>query len=160
MFKPSLLSYAWPRTSASPMPARSVVAWLGNVIACVMRLRNRRHECRLSQPCVAYSRIPGQTNCREACMAWVVLFLAGLCEVAWAVGLKYTDGFSQLWPTISILAAMALSVVLLELALRWLPLGRRPAYPSRAIRFPRHLVRYPTRNETARRAESCGALHP
>jgi quaternary ammonium compound-resistance protein SugE len=59
----------------------------------------------------------------EACMAWVVLFLAGLCEVTWAVGLKYTDGFSRLWPTIGILAAMALSVALLELALRWLPLG-------------------------------------
>jgi quaternary ammonium compound-resistance protein SugE len=56
-------------------------------------------------------------------MAWVVLFLAGLCEVTWAVGLKYTDGFSRLWPTIGILAAMALSVALLELALRWLPLG-------------------------------------
>ena len=56
-------------------------------------------------------------------MAWIVLFLAGLCEVTWAVGLKYTDGFSRLWPTIGILAAMALSVALLELALRWLPLG-------------------------------------
>lgn len=56
-------------------------------------------------------------------MAWFVLFLAGLCEVTWAVGLKYTDGFSRFWPTAVTLAAMGLSVGLLGLALRWLPLG-------------------------------------
>jgi quaternary ammonium compound-resistance protein SugE len=56
-------------------------------------------------------------------MAWFVLFLAGLCEVSWAVGLKYTDGFSRIWPTAGTLAAMALSVALLGLTLRWLPLG-------------------------------------
>jgi quaternary ammonium compound-resistance protein SugE len=56
-------------------------------------------------------------------MAWFVLFLAGICEVSWAVGLKYTDGFSRIWPTAGTLAAMALSVALLGLTLRWLPLG-------------------------------------
>jgi quaternary ammonium compound-resistance protein SugE len=56
-------------------------------------------------------------------MAWFVLFLAGLCEVSWAVGLKYTDGFSRFWPTVATLAAMVLSVVLLWLAMRSLPLG-------------------------------------
>ena len=56
-------------------------------------------------------------------MAWFVLFLAGLCEVGWAVGLKYTDGFSRIWPTVATLAAMGLSVLLLWLALRSLPLG-------------------------------------
>jgi quaternary ammonium compound-resistance protein SugE len=52
-----------------------------------------------------------------------VLFLDGLCEVSWAVGLKYTDGFSRIWPTVATLAAMGLSVMLLWLALRSLPLG-------------------------------------
>ena len=56
-------------------------------------------------------------------MAWFVLFLAGLYEVSWAVGLKYTDGFSRIWPTMATLAAMGLSVLLLWLALRSLPLG-------------------------------------
>jgi multidrug transporter EmrE-like cation transporter len=46
-------------------------------------------------------------------MAWFVLFLAGLCEVSWAVGLKYTDGFSRIWPPAGTLAAMGFSVALL-----------------------------------------------
>lgn len=56
-------------------------------------------------------------------MAWFVLFLAGLCEVAWAVGLKYADGYTKLWPTVFTLAFMALSVWLLGVALKTLPLG-------------------------------------
>ncbi len=56
-------------------------------------------------------------------MAWLFLFVAGLFEVAWAVGLKYTDGFSRLWPPLGTLAAMAISLGLLGLALRVLPLG-------------------------------------
>jgi quaternary ammonium compound-resistance protein SugE len=59
----------------------------------------------------------------ELSMSWVVLFVAGLLEVAWAVGLKYTDGFTRLWPSVFTLAAMAGSVGLLGLALRTLPLG-------------------------------------
>ena len=56
-------------------------------------------------------------------LAWLVLFVAGLCEIGWAVGLKYTDGFSRLWPSLGTVAAMIASVVLLGLALKALPLG-------------------------------------
>ncbi|QDQ28184.1 quaternary ammonium compound efflux SMR transporter SugE [Chitinimonas arctica] len=56
-------------------------------------------------------------------MAWIILLLAGLLEVAWAVGLKYSAGFTRLWPSLATVAAMAASVALLGLALRTLPLG-------------------------------------
>lgn len=56
-------------------------------------------------------------------MHWIVLFLAGLLEIVWAVGLKYTAGFTRLVPSAITLAAMAGSVGLLGLALRQLPLG-------------------------------------
>ena len=55
--------------------------------------------------------------------AWLVLFVAGLCEVGWAVGLKYTEGFSRLWPSAATLLAMVVSVVLLGWSLKTLPLG-------------------------------------
>jgi quaternary ammonium compound-resistance protein SugE len=56
-------------------------------------------------------------------MAWLTLFFAGLFEVGWAVGLKYTDGFTRLWPTFATILSMAVSLGLLGLALRTLPLG-------------------------------------
>lgn len=56
-------------------------------------------------------------------MAWGILLLAGLLEVTWAVGLKYTDGFTRLWPSIVTIAAMAGSMGLLGIAVRTLPLG-------------------------------------
>jgi len=56
-------------------------------------------------------------------MAWIVLFVAGLLEVGWAVGLKYTEGFSRLWPSVGTVASMIVSLGLLGLALRTLPLG-------------------------------------
>lgn len=56
-------------------------------------------------------------------MSWTLLLLAGLFEVAWAVGLKYTEGFSRLWPSIGTIAAMIISLFLLGLAMRSLPLG-------------------------------------
>ncbi len=56
-------------------------------------------------------------------MAWAFLILAGLFEVGWAVGLKYTDGFTRPVPTVATVAAMAASMGLLGLALRTLPLG-------------------------------------
>ena len=56
-------------------------------------------------------------------MAWVVLFLAGLLEITWAVGLKYTEGFSRLWPSVGTAVALIASVGLLGVALRTLPLG-------------------------------------
>lgn len=56
-------------------------------------------------------------------MAWAVLFLAGLFEIGWAIGLKYSEGFSRLWPSAATVIAMALSVWLLGVALKSLPLG-------------------------------------
>ncbi|TAK46897.1 MAG: quaternary ammonium compound efflux SMR transporter SugE [Xanthobacteraceae bacterium] len=56
-------------------------------------------------------------------MAWTLLFIAGLLEVGWAIGLKFTEGFSRLWPSLFTLASMAASVILLGLALRALPVG-------------------------------------
>ena len=55
--------------------------------------------------------------------AWLVLLVAGLCEMVWAVGLKYTEGFTRLLPSTWTLAAMAASVVLLAWALKTLPVG-------------------------------------
>ena len=55
--------------------------------------------------------------------AWIVLFFAGLCEVVWAIGLKYTEGFSRFWPSAWTLAAMLVSVVLLGWSLKSLPVG-------------------------------------
>ncbi|MBP5996808.1 MAG: quaternary ammonium compound efflux SMR transporter SugE [Azonexus sp.] len=59
----------------------------------------------------------------SAASAWLILFIAGLCEIGWAVGLKYTEGFSRLWPSIGTLVAMTASVVLLGWSLKVLPLG-------------------------------------
>ena len=56
-------------------------------------------------------------------MAWLFLLVAGLCEVAWAIGLKYTEGFTRLLPSIATVAAMAASVGLLGLAFKSLPVG-------------------------------------
>jgi quaternary ammonium compound-resistance protein SugE len=56
-------------------------------------------------------------------MAWFVLVVAGLFEIGWAVGLKYTDGFTRLWPTLGTIVSMIVSLGLLGLALRTLPLG-------------------------------------
>jgi quaternary ammonium compound-resistance protein SugE len=56
-------------------------------------------------------------------MAWFLLFLAGLFEIGWAVGLKYTDGFTRLLPTTLTIVSMVFSVVLLGLAVKSLPMG-------------------------------------
>ena len=56
-------------------------------------------------------------------MAWIILFVAGLLEIAWAVGLKYTEGFTRLWPTIAAAIAVVGSMTLLGVSLRTLPLG-------------------------------------
>ena len=56
-------------------------------------------------------------------MAWVWLTVAGLLEVVWAVGLKYTEGFTRLWPSAITLAAMAASVYCLAVAMRTIPIG-------------------------------------
>ena len=56
-------------------------------------------------------------------MAWIWLTVAGLLEIVWAVGLKYTDGFTRLWPSVITLAAMVASVYCLAVALRSIPIG-------------------------------------
>ncbi|UTG98696.1 quaternary ammonium compound efflux SMR transporter SugE [Sinorhizobium meliloti] len=56
-------------------------------------------------------------------MAWFTLLLAGILEIGWAIGLKYTDGFTRLTPTVLTVGSMILSVVLLGIAVRSLPLG-------------------------------------
>jgi quaternary ammonium compound-resistance protein SugE len=56
-------------------------------------------------------------------MPWVVLFFAGLFEIGWAVGLKYTEGFTRFWPTVGTAAALIASMALLGLSLQTLPLG-------------------------------------
>ena len=56
-------------------------------------------------------------------MAWVILFVAGLLEIGWAVGLKYTEGFTRLWPTVATAVALVASMSLLGIAVRTLPLG-------------------------------------
>ena len=56
-------------------------------------------------------------------MAWVLLLIAGVLEVGWAIGLKYTEGFTRLWPSVFTLGAMTASVVLLGIAMKSLPVG-------------------------------------
>ena len=55
--------------------------------------------------------------------AWTYLFIAGLLEIGWAIGLKYTEGFTRLWPSIGTGLSMVLSVVFLGFALKTLPVG-------------------------------------
>jgi quaternary ammonium compound-resistance protein SugE len=56
-------------------------------------------------------------------MSWLVLFAAGLCEIGWAVGLKYTEGFTRLWPSVFTGVSLAASMALLAWAMKSLPLG-------------------------------------
>jgi quaternary ammonium compound-resistance protein SugE len=56
-------------------------------------------------------------------MSWFILVLAGLLEVGWAIGLKYTEGFTRLWPTLGTAAAMVTSLLLLGVAMKSLPVG-------------------------------------
>jgi len=56
-------------------------------------------------------------------MSWILLVLAGLLEIGWAIGLKYTEGFSRPWPTLGTVAAMVTSIVLLGVAMKQLPVG-------------------------------------
>jgi quaternary ammonium compound-resistance protein SugE len=59
----------------------------------------------------------------SAAAAWIVLFVAGLCEVGWAIGLKYSEGYTRLVPSVFTIGLMVLSVVLLGWALKVLPVG-------------------------------------
>jgi quaternary ammonium compound-resistance protein SugE len=56
-------------------------------------------------------------------MAWTLLIAAGILEIGWAIGLKYTEGFTRLWPSVWTIAAMIVSMYMLALAARTLPIG-------------------------------------
>jgi len=56
-------------------------------------------------------------------MNWVILLVAGLFEVGWAIGLKYTEGFTRLWPTVGTVLSMIVSLCLLGIAMKGLPVG-------------------------------------
>lgn len=56
-------------------------------------------------------------------MAWLYLFVAGVLEIGWAIGLKYTEGFTRLWPTVLTGVALVFSMILLAVAVRQLPIG-------------------------------------
>lgn len=56
-------------------------------------------------------------------MNWFILFVAGLFEIGWAIGLKYTEGFTRLWPSVGTAVSMVASVVLLGIAMKTLPVG-------------------------------------
>ena len=56
-------------------------------------------------------------------MNWVILIIAGLFEVGWAIGLKYTEGFTRLWPTVGTVLSMIVSLWLLGIAMKTLPIG-------------------------------------
>ena len=56
-------------------------------------------------------------------MNWIILIVAGLFEVGWAIGLKYTEGFTRLWPTLWTIMAMIISLGLLGIAMKGLPVG-------------------------------------
>jgi quaternary ammonium compound-resistance protein SugE len=56
-------------------------------------------------------------------MDWLLLMIAGVFEIIWAIGLKYTEGFTRLWPSMGTLAAMAISMILLAQALKTIPVG-------------------------------------
>jgi quaternary ammonium compound-resistance protein SugE len=63
------------------------------------------------------------TQADDALTAWFALLLAGLLEVAWALGLKYSDGLTRLWPSLGMVMAIALSFALLAVALKSIPFG-------------------------------------
>lgn len=56
-------------------------------------------------------------------MAWLLLIIAGLCEIVWAIGLKYAEGFTRFWPSVMTVTAMLISIVLLGIAMKSLPVG-------------------------------------
>src|SRR4051812_8293976 len=59
----------------------------------------------------------------EVCMSWFILVLAGLAEIGWAVGLEYTEGFTRLWPSVGTVTIMVVSLGLLSIAMKSLPIG-------------------------------------
>jgi quaternary ammonium compound-resistance protein SugE len=72
----------------------------------------------------ARNELASQSNLiHNSTMAWTFLIIAGILEIGWAIGLKYTEGFSRLWPSVATLGAMIVSIALLSVALKTIPVG-------------------------------------
>jgi quaternary ammonium compound-resistance protein SugE len=84
---------------------------------------NRSGVFRGTAPAHHASNVTGRPALQELSMSWVFLFIAGVFEIGWAVGLKYTEGFSKPLPTVLTIGAMAISLWMLGLALKELPIG-------------------------------------
>ena len=117
-----------PKSKGKSEGEQCLTFWL--IVAADWRLASRlpfaiiRPVCTGGDdPATLFSTGDGPTLLKGIIMAWGILFLAGLFEVAWAIGLKYSHGLTRLWPTVGTVLAMALSVWLLGLALKSLPLG-------------------------------------
>lgn len=80
-------------------------------------------SCHASHRAYISRRVEGSREARNAVNAWLALLGAGLLEVGWALGLKYSDGLTRFWPTVATVIAIALSFTLMALALRSLPFG-------------------------------------
>ncbi len=74
---------------------------------------------------LAFHEYPGEDGLAQwrGLMAWILLIIAGILEIGWAIGLKYTEGFTRLWPSVWTGAAMVVSMYLLAQAARTLPIG-------------------------------------
>jgi quaternary ammonium compound-resistance protein SugE len=81
-----------------------------------------QQEVRTTPPLQYFCRDDPEKR-EERNMAWFILVIAGLFEVGWAIGLKYTEGFSKLWPTVGTVLAMIISLGLLGVAMKTLPVG-------------------------------------
>ncbi len=80
----------------------------------------------VSNPAPANASADGYNRPRplpRTAMDWILLLVAGLLEIGWAIGLKYTEGFTRLWPSVWTAGAMVVSIVLLALALKTIPVG-------------------------------------
>ena len=86
----------------------------GNIFAL------RKLEVRTTSP---LHFMPGTTPFQGGVMNWFILVVAGVFEIGWAIGLKYTEGFSRPWPTVGTLVSMILSVALLGITMKSLPVG-------------------------------------
>lgn len=92
-------------------------------------------------------------------MAWLLLIVAGLCEIAWAIGLKYAEGFTRFWPSVMTVVAMLVSIVLLGYAMKSLPVGTSYAvWVGSAQSGPRFSVSCCSANRQARLASRASGL--
>jgi quaternary ammonium compound-resistance protein SugE len=107
------------RAGASRLP-RGGPLWRGPPVSINMKPGSQ--EVRTTSP-LHHRSGDGPALLGRKVMAWGILVLAGLFEVGWAIGLKYTEGFTRLWPTVWTALAMIISLYLLGLAMKSLPVG-------------------------------------